>query len=73
MNTTAGKIEELTDKEHHALLRIHSATASEEPSKCGIEYIGRCLDFAMTNAENAATRILSEVADVEQRHEKCRT
>lgn len=62
-NTPAGKIA-LTNEEHRALLRIHYATSGEDPLKCGLEYIGRLLDNARANAENAATRILPEVADV---------
>ena len=62
-NTTAGKTA-LTDEEHRALLRIHYATSGEDRLKCGLEYIGRLLDNARADAENAATRILPEVADV---------
>lgn len=54
----------MTDKEHYALSRIRCATAGEDPGRRGLEYIGRLLDNARANAENAATRILPGVADV---------
>lgn len=55
---------EMTEELHNAVMRVHYATKDEDRWKSGLEYIGRRLTDATTNAKNAAERILPEVADV---------